>query len=247
MKALSSLTIFLIFNLTISQNELAFTLEDSDGSVLQDGSTLEFSTSEYPDASYNFFVRNLTSELINVKAEVLSFSGTDGNSMEFCFGECYFGVELNTSYPIGSFVTIDPGQTQVSTGDHFYNFDSGDGENPIEYSFRFFMVDENGDEVVSQAELKTDFLVHYYYSASLGLNDLDNFNFNYYILNDKLIIDSDSTLILKIYDFLGKELSQSLISIGNNSIELKNLSNNLVILSFESQENLITSKKILIP
>ena len=43
-----------------------------------DNAILEFSSATYPEASLNFFVRNNTSEVIMVRAEVTNVSGTDG-------------------------------------------------------------------------------------------------------------------------------------------------------------------------
>ena len=50
--------------LSYSQNEYAFTLEDSDGLTIDDNEILEFSSTTYPEASLNFFVRNNTSEVM---------------------------------------------------------------------------------------------------------------------------------------------------------------------------------------
>jgi hypothetical protein len=132
-----SVILFFCCLFSFSQNEYAFTLEDSDGLTIEDNTILEFSSTTYPEASLNFFVRNNTSEVIMVRAEVTNISGTDGSQVEFCFGECYFGVNTNEFYPLSSFITISPGETQTSVGDHIYNLDPGNGENPIEYSFRF--------------------------------------------------------------------------------------------------------------
>ena len=153
-KNLVILVFLLIYNnLSYSQNEYAFQIENSEGTVIQDNETLNFNSVEYPDASFSFFIRNLTDETILVRSQITSISGTDGSGMEFCFGECYFGVSENFSYPLASFVEIESGQVQTSVGDHFYNQDVGDGETPVEYTFRFYMVDANGDEVVSVPEL----------------------------------------------------------------------------------------------
>ena len=76
-----------------AQIENAFILEDSDGFVIADNEILEFDSIEFLDASFNFFVRNLTDEQIFLRAELTSISGTDGAGMEFCFGECYYGVD----------------------------------------------------------------------------------------------------------------------------------------------------------
>ena len=235
---------------SFSQIEYAITLEDLEGNSFSDNDILQFDTVEYPDASFTYKIRNNTSETIKVRVEVESFSGTDGSMMELCFGECYFGVSLGQSYPINQaqpYVFIAANDTQIADGDHFFNSDPGNGDVPVEYSFRFYMCDENGDELVSQAELQTDFSINYYYSTSLGLNNLDDLKLVYYILNDKLFINSESNLSLKIYDLAGKIISKNLILVGDNLIDIINLSKKHIILSFESEGSQITSKKILIP
>ncbi len=240
--------IILIFTQTMfSQVDYAFVLEDSNTNVIANQTTLEFTSIEYPEASFNFFARNLTNEPINLKAEVISISGSDGTLMEFCFGECYYSVDIGLTYPLSSYVTIQPGETQISSGDHFFNQNPGDGENPIEYSFRFFMVDENGDEVASIAELETEYYINYYYSPSLGLDNLDGLKLVYFLINNRLFVSSESNLSLKIYDLTGRVISKNSITIGNNSIDIKNISKMPVILSFESDEGQLTSKKIFIP
>ena len=235
---------------SFSQIEYAITLEDLEGNSFSDNDILQFDTVEYPDASFTYKIRNNTSETIKVRVEVESFSGTDGSMMELCFGECYFGVSLGQSYPINQaqpYVFIAANDTQIADGDHFFNSDPGNGDVPVEYSFRFYMCDENGDELLSQAELQTDFSINYYYSNSLGLNNLDDLKLVYYILNDKLFINSESNLSLKIYDLAGKIISENLILVGDNLIDIINLSKKHIILSFESEGSQITSKKILIP
>ena len=129
--------------------ELTYDVEDLNGNVFVNNQTLEFSVLDYPDASLGFYVRNTSSETIAMRIEVESMTGTDGALMELCFGECYFGVTTGTSYPTSPStpnVNIEPGQTQASSGDHFFNMDSGDGNTAVEYSFKFYLADENGDQ-----------------------------------------------------------------------------------------------------
>ena len=148
---------YISFFLSFSQIEYAFTVRrNENGTTIENNHLLEVNSTEYPNASFNFYVRNLTSETINIRAEIIEMTGTDGSMMEFCFGECYCGVTTNTAYPLSGFISVESGQVQISSGDHFFNQDPGDGDNPVYYSFRFFMVDDQGNEVAKYScELET--------------------------------------------------------------------------------------------
>ena len=167
--------------------------------------------------------------------------------MEFCFGECYNGVDLFTQYPLGGYVSIQAGETQISLGDHFFNQDPGDGTSPVEYSFRFFMVDQNGDEVVSIPELQTDYRVNYLYSSNLGLNEFDSLNINFRFNGHELNIISMENLFISIYNIHGKKIFDKNLLIGDNFIDFSSVSNKILILNFETKDNIKFSKKILIP
>ena len=230
-----------------SQNEYALIIESEDGEVLENNQVLEFNSVQYPNASYIFFVRNLTSEAINVRAEVLSISGTDGSMMEFCFGECYFGVDLNTPYPLNSFVTIEPGETQTSVGDHFFNQDPGDGNNPVSFQFRFYMVDSEGNEVMSIPELMTDYFVTYQYQAqSFSLDENFSENLQLYLNQKILSITAPSEYAVSLFDISGKNILTSKLNEGINSIDLSSIANGIYIIKFNDDFNRSDYRKILL-
>ena len=229
-----------------SQNEFAFVIESEDGELVQNNEVLEFNSVQYPNASYTFFVRNLTSESINVRAEVLNISGTDGSMMEFCFGECYFGLDLNTPYPINSFVTIEPGETQTSIGDHFFNQDPGDGTNPVSFQFRFYMVDNDGNEVMSIPELMTDYFVTYQYQAqSFSLNENFSENIQLYLNQKILTITAPSEYTVSLFDISGKNILTTQLNEGINSIDVSYIDNGIYILKFNDDFNRLDYRKIL--
>ena len=229
-----------------SQNEFAFVIESEDGEVLENNQVLEFNSVQYPNASYIFFVRNLTSESINVRAEVLNISGTDGSMMEFCFGECYFGVDLNTPYPLNSFVTIEPGETQTSIGDHFFNQDPGNGTNPVSFQFRFYMVDSEGNEVMSIPELMTDYFVTYNYQAqSFSLDEIFSENIQLYLNQKILNITAPSEYSVSLFDISGKNILTTQLNEGINSIDISNIANGIYILKFNDDFNRSHYRKIL--
>jgi hypothetical protein len=228
-------SIFVSVNV-FSQVEYAITVEDLDGNSLSDNQILQFDTLEYPDASFTYKVRNNTSETIRVRVEVESFSGTDGTMMELCFGECYFGVTQGQSYPINNaqpFVYIGPGETQIADGDHFFNSDPGDGNIPVEYTFRFYISDENGDGVVSQAELQTDYTIGYYYSSTLSVTDVNDTNFEISYNSKLLNIISPTDCKLEIFDIQGKLVNTHELNFGVNSIFNQNLEGKVFIFKFQ--------------
>jgi|TARA_B100001094_G_scaffold279995_1_gene290514 hypothetical protein len=228
-------SIFVSVNV-FSQVEYAITVEDLDGNSLSDNQILQFDTLEYPDASFTYKVRNNTSETIRVRVEVESFSGTDGTMMELCFGECYFGVTQGQSYPINNaqpFVYIGPGETQIADGDHFFNSDPGDGNIPVEYTFRFYISDENGDGVVSQAELQTDYTIGYYYSSTLSVTDVNDTNFQISYNSKLLNIISPTDCKLEIFDIQGKLVNTHELNFGVNSIFNQNLEGKVFIFKFQ--------------
>ena len=230
-----------------SQNEFAFVIESEDGEVLENNQVLEFNSVQYPNASYIFFVRNLTSESINIRAEVLNISGTDGSMMEFCFGECYFGVDMNTPYPLNSFVTIEPGETQTSVGDHFFNQDPGDGTNPVSFQFRFYMVDSEGNEVMSIPELMTDYFVTYQYQAqSFGLDENFSENIQLYLNQKTLTITAPSEYTISLFDISGKNILTTKLNEGINSIDVSSIANGIYILNFNDDFNRSDYRKILL-
>ena len=240
------LALFLTNIFAYCQIVYAFSLETTDGVEIEDNEILEFSEITYPEASLGFYVRNDSSEDINVKVELTSMSGTDGSSMELCFGECFNGVVLNGVYPDNLGVTIQPNQTQVSSGDHFFNQDAGDGNNPVEYTFRFYMVDENGDEVVSQAELITEVYVGYYYSSTLSMDDFNQIEGVISHSNGRLKIHSEKQYQLNIYDVRGSLILEKEIKIGDNYINLSMISNHLYLLNFIEENGNLISKKIIL-
>lgn len=228
-------SIFVSVNV-FSQVEYAITVEDLDGNTLYDNQILQFDTLEYPDASFTYKVRNNTSETIRVRVEVESFSGTDGSMMELCFGECYFGISQGQSYPINNaqpFVYIGPGETQIADGDHFFNSDPGDGNTPVEYTFRFYISDENGDGVVSQAELQTDYTIGYYYSSTLSVTDVNDTNFQISYNSKLLSIISPTDCKLEIFDIQGKLVNTHELNFGVNSIFNQNLEGKVLIFKFQ--------------
>ena len=104
MRLLISILSLLISINIYAQIENAFILEDSDGFVIADNEILEFDSIEFSDASFNFFVRNLTDEQIFLRAELTSISGQKAIATKSKKDVASF--KLRKGMPIGAKVTL---------------------------------------------------------------------------------------------------------------------------------------------
>lgn len=128
----------------------ALQVEKLDGTLFNDGEIIIFNEigtddvrSDQGKLKYN--LRNISNQPINVKVEVMAIRGTDGSMFTFCIQPlCIFDVTVGGVYP-GSGTIIEPGAVN-SDDDYFINRDEGDGTSSIEYDFRFFVEDEDGNQ-----------------------------------------------------------------------------------------------------
>ena len=137
-----------------------FTVEDLDGNIFIDNEIIDFTTLDYPDASLDFYVRNISDNTIAMRIEVESMTGTDGSLMELCFGQCFAGVSEGISYPTNNaqpVVYINAGETSM-LGDHFFNSDPGNGSDAVEYTFKFYQADVDGNLDGAEFRLKYRYL-----------------------------------------------------------------------------------------
>lgn len=114
-----------------------------DGTVINDGSVLNFNTTGDDAALLAFYVKNNSSSAIKVKAKCVSISNSnDGSDMQFCYGQtCYFGIEANSIYPTDSHDIVSvPANGQVGgEAFHFQNFST----TAVDYVFEFYQFDAN--------------------------------------------------------------------------------------------------------
>jgi hypothetical protein len=219
-----------------------FTVEDTDGNDVLDGHVVTYGTLTYPEASFDFFVNNTSAtETINMKIEFESAVFADGSNMELCFGECYTGINLGASYPTNPVqVTISPGG-QTLPGNHFYNADPGSGMDIITYSFRFYQIDTNGDQVGDSLN------VIYTYDPLLGINS-NEFNVQLFStsITDELVLTVDQELEFTMYDLQGRVVKKQSLEIGTQELNMSDLSSQMYILHFRNNQGVSYTTKVVV-
>ena len=63
--------------------------------------------------------------------------------------------------------SVESGQVQISSGDHFFNQDPGDGIIQFIILLGFLWLMINGNEVASIPELETEYFINYQYHSAL--------------------------------------------------------------------------------
>lgn len=202
-----------------------FSVETHDGDPIVDGQTVFFNVTTYPEASLDFYVFNDSATEINMKVEFVSATNTDGSGMEICFGECYTGTSPGTSYPIGDVVVIQPGTTQTSNGDHFYNSDPGNGSDALEYEFRFYQVDGGGNQIGD------DLSFTYVYDPLLSVGDANALEAAIYptVTNSDVTVEVKESVAVTVYDVQGRLVKQTSLEAGRQTLSLADLRSNIYL------------------
>lgn len=197
-----------------------FTVETHEGDPILDGSTWTFNIYGLGIAELPFWVYNQsTTEEIYTKIEFVSAVNGDGSGVQLCYGLCYVDLVFGASYPPGTeVVTIQPGENQGFPGDHIANFVDGGG-NPIEYVFRFYQVDANGDPIGE------DLTMTYRYDPNLGVGDnMPGVAILQNLVSTQLKMRTQERLELSLFDLQGKKVGQYHINEGDQTIDLSHLS-----------------------
>lgn len=237
----SKLLIICILLATVSVNA-QYTVEDSEGTLIQEGDMVVYGATTYPEASFDFYVNNTsTSEDIRMRIEFVGAVNADGSMMELCFGECYTSIIVGESYPVGLDVIVPPGG-QTGEGNHFYNADPGNGTDMLDYEFRFFQVDATGNEI------GTSLSMIYRYDPALSVPDYEKLNVSIEstMVTDMLVVNVQEDVNVTIFDLQGKMVVFQKLNIGQQNIDVSHLSDQLYLVKFVNSEGASLVNKIIV-
>ncbi len=237
------LLFFSLLLLTLTVNA-QFTVEDHDGNLISDNQVLQFNTvAPDPAAIYDFYVNNTSgTDPIRMKIEFVSAVNADGSLMELCFGLCYTGITIGSSYPPNAdYVEIAPGG-QTLPGNHMANADPGNGTDVLEYVFRYYQIDMAGNEIGD------DLTVTYQYDPLLSVNDFDSLKVNVFAtsITNELVLTVEEELNLEVYNLQGKKVKSQRLDVGQQSIDMSDLSSQMYLLHFVNDRGVSQTTKIVV-
>lgn len=229
-----------VFVTSIGFSQILLTKHDA--TPIVDGQILTFTSTTYPANELPFYVKNLGTASTTVKVICENLINNDGTGFEFCFGnECLPSVEIGGIYPSMP-VVLAPNEMNGNF-DHFLNTNTGSGTYPMDYTFRFYQVDSNGNEVSNSITLTYRYDPTLLSSEALQL-EKSGVLIKSTIVSSKLELDVLKNVSMRITDLNGKEVMNSNLTYGLQSIDVSNLNSSIYIVTFTDEKGNSTNQKI---
>jgi hypothetical protein len=231
--------------LIISHIQAQITVTKHDGTPIVNGQMIAYNSTDYSLASLEFYVHNNSAQSTKMKIECVSISNASGEGFELCFGDvCLSAVSPGDSYP-SSPVTI-PANGTNGAFDHFYNSNVGDGSGPMDYVFRFYQINNNGDEVGNSITftyrydvnlVTTGFTPNALSAAGISLKSN--------VVNQQLDLNVTANGTVRIYDLNGKTVSEKQLTVGTQTMDVSNLSNGAYLLNYTNEKGRSATSKFI--
>lgn len=223
-----------------------FTVRDGNGNVINNNDVIEFGTIDYPAAELPFYVTNDGAQTIYSRVQYIGqTNANDPKFYQLCYGEeCYWEIEMNAYVPPASTygVTIEPGET-TQMGNHFYNNDTGNGADNVDFVFAFRQFDDPNElNEVGEALVFT-----YRYNPLLSVNGVNPVNLSLHatVVSERIVMDVNEPVLVTLYDIQGRVINQVKLEVGQQEINVSNLSAQTYILQFKNDNGAIKTSKII--
>lgn len=228
--------------LFIGAAQAQITVTKHDGTPILNGDVFTFNSLNYDDAIMEFFVHNNSSVPILTRIECVSVTGASGAGMELCFGNvCLSSVAAGNAYPSNA-VTILPGGTN-SQFDHFLNTNPGNGTTIIDYVFKFYQENSEGDAVGN------DVTITYRYNPLLSAEGFTlsstGVALKSTVVENQLDIKASRNVQMEMFDVNGKLIRKQNLNAGDHSIDASDLNSGIYILNFKTESNQQSSAKFI--
>ncbi|MBA5629678.1 T9SS type A sorting domain-containing protein [Moheibacter lacus] len=222
--------------------DMHHTNEYDDDTEINEGDVVIFNTSVYEEAKLQFLTYNDGTETIGIQVECTGLTNTDGDSMELCYGECYYGIDTFIPYPTLGPVPVQPGQHQPIMADYFSNTDGN--SDLVEYQFRFFQLDSEGFEIPD-----TSLNFTYRYDGTMATSDVNSIAIaEVYptVAKGFTNVDLKENAKVQIVNLQGKVVKSLELNAGQSTLDLSGFAAGVYIIQFKGTSGLTTMKKVVV-
>jgi hypothetical protein len=238
-KLLLSIALSVTFYISNAQ----FTVNKIDGTPFQNNEVIEFTSHSNAASELKFVVNNTSTENLDFRIRCMDIVNATGTNFQLCWAyECIPNVAFNGIYPSFQNV-INAGANTTGLGDSFKNFNPGDGTNyPMDFSFRFFTRDLNGNNVGNTFNLT------YRYQGPLSLEQKDKLNLmgvkvlNTYV-NSFIGLEIQKNVDYSVANIQGQKILSGNLD-NNSNLDLSSFQTGIYFLTFNNAEGLSDSIKI---
>lgn len=221
--------------LFISANAQQFNFRKSDGTPINNGDVLAYgSTGTY----LNFRVTNTGSVPLDIKIKCIGLTNATGNQFELCYGgSCYDNINLNEVYPEYENI-LGPGASNPSQGDHFVNYNAGNGT-AMDYQFSVYAL---GYE--SQTLTFT-----YRFDPQLGIDNLSSdwkgIQLESTLINSAISFQAEQNGKIELVNINGQKVYSKQFEAGANQMDVNSISSGIYFATFTNAENKTAQFKLI--
>lgn len=221
-----------------------FIVETGHGDMINDGDIISFNQVGAP-SNLDYYITNTSSGNINMRIEFVSVQNADGTQMQLCITPtCYYSIVVGESYPQeqgAMSLPLTPGE-QSLPGNHFMNLDAGNGSQVIEYVFKFYQVDNSGNEIGSSLTYT------YRYDPNMGIQENGKMQVSVYptVVEDMMVVNSNEEMKMDIYSLLGNKIKSIQLPRGENQVNMTGLASQVYLVRFENQNGDTLTKKVIV-
>ncbi len=217
-----------------------------DATPINNNDVFEFGALGDPEGYLSLKMYNTSESNIKVKCKVISMTNVTNmpaTPFQLCIGPiCVNSLTVGNSYPNSGF-TIEA-QSENGNFDHFFNNVPGDGVNPVEYVFKFYMV--NGSNV----EVGNSITFTYRYSPNLSVGtfqSLENAGVQLQsnMVRDVLSMTTSKNIQMDMFDLNGRLLISRKMTAGDHNIPVSDLPTGVYLANFVNEEGMRATAKVI--
>ncbi|WP_298221396.1 T9SS type A sorting domain-containing protein [Flavobacterium sp.] len=214
------------------------------GTPINDGDVFTFDSAVEPGSYLGIKIFNNSNTDINIKVKVVSIVNANGTNLQLCVGDvCLSTITAGSTYP--NFPAVIEANGQNGDFDHFLNLNTGiDQTAPVEYTLKFFQVNDNGVEVGNSVTFS------YRFVSALSVSNFNALAQSGVTLKSNVVTSDIEMSLTKnvqydLYDISGKSVMHQNANIGEQRIDVSNLNSGVYLLYFQNEQGQKASAKII--